>query len=58
MVNICIENFELKILSEFNLGGRRGLMDRALSRRPGGPRFESRLFFYFSDFEEQLENAN
>ena len=23
-------------------GGRRGLMDRALSWRPGGPRFESR----------------
>ena len=27
----------------FWFGGRRGLMDRVLSRRPGGARFESRL---------------
>ena len=37
--------------------GRHGLMDRVLSRRPGGPgsnpAYSSLL--YFSDFEEQLE---
>ena len=40
------------------IGGRCGVMDKALSRRPGSPRFKSRPFSFFLqiDQSDRVEN--